>query len=156
MEFFGTKQNGKQHFHPAVAEQRRRAWDKIKEGQTFKTSLIVPRENKTWEQVKTIWSMTIAMTLLHCEDRGYGIDYIYDIPTPEGEDLPIYVKIAPNQLKEYLYATCPTYNDSGERVTLSKMDIEQASQFFDNSRGIIERKFDLSIPEPRKDWRQLK
>jgi hypothetical protein len=147
MDFYGTKQNGRPVYPPAIAEQRRILWDKIKEGSTFKSSLSVPRESKTHSQVKAIWGMVIAMAVNEFSDRGWDTSYLLNLPEPTG------CEIKGEILKLYLYEVCPIHDDNG-RVTLSKMTTEQASKFFEDCRNFMASQWNIIIPDPRPDWKE--
>ena len=147
MEFFGTKQNGQPVYPPVIAEQRRKCWDKIPEGAAFKSSLVVPRDDKTYQQVKAQWGMVIGMTIEELDSRGYDTSFIYNLPKPTG------IAIKPRQLQDYLYVVCPTYAEDGRELTLSKMDIQQASQFFSECRDYLASQWSIVIPDPDPNWR---
>ncbi len=147
MEFFGTKKNGKPVYPPVIAEQRRKLWDKIPEGAAFKSSLVVPRDPKTHQQVKAHWGMIIGMTVDELDNRGYDTSFLFNLPTPTG------VGIKGKQLMEFLYAACPIYAEDGRQLTLSKMDTQQASEFFEACRAWLASQWGIVIPEPDVNWR---
>jgi hypothetical protein len=148
MESIGQKINGKPVFPPAVAELRRRTWEKIPEGKYFKTSLVVPRENKSYAQVKTVWGMIIGMTIIELETLGEDTSSIYNLEKPTGNP------IEAEPLKLYLYENCPISNANGRKVTLSKMDTEQASRFFETARNFIASKWGIVIPDPNPNYKE--
>ena len=89
MEFTGIKKMGLPVFTPAVMELRRQKWDKIKDGQTFKTSLAFPRKGKSQAQLGLIWGNMIANTVLQAEEQGIGVDdlmvYFLNSDLPKGQ-----------------------------------------------------------------------
>ncbi len=147
MDFYGTKQNGKPTYPPVIAEQRRKAWDKVPEGSLFKTSLVVPRDPKTHQQVKAQWSMVIGMTIEELDARGYDTSFLFNLPKPTG------IAIKGKQLQAFLYAACPTYAEDGRELTLSKMDTQQASEFFEACRAFLASQWGVVIPNPDINWR---
>jgi len=128
MDFYGTKQNGKPVFPPAVGKQRRVCWNKIKDGDTFKSSLSIPRKSKSYSQVKLIWGNMIANTILQAEEKGIGVDdllkYLLVGNIPKG------AAIDEDFLHALMYVICPTTNEDGKKITLSKMNTLQASSLF--------------------------
>ena len=147
MDFYGTKQNDKAVYPPVIAEQRRKQWAKIPEGAIFKSSLVVPRNPKTYQQIKAHWGMVIGMTIEELDSRGYDTSFLYNLPTPTG------IAIKGAQLQQFLYAACPTYAEDGRELTLSKMDTMEASDFFDRCRSFLASQWSIVIPEPDKDWK---
>lgn len=135
MDFIGRKLNGKAVFDPAVAEQRRKQWDRVKDGMTFKTSLTIPRKGKSNAQVRLIWGNMIANTVLQAEELGIGVDdlmiYLLNESIPKGQ------AITPDYLHQLMYVIAPTTNEDGDRVTLRDMDTQQAASLFERFRTII-------------------
>ena len=50
MDFIGQKRDGKPHFPAPIREERRKWWDRLKEGAHFVESLNKPRKDKSQEQ----------------------------------------------------------------------------------------------------------
>lgn len=128
MDFYGKKTNGIGVYPPAVQEQRRIAWDKIPEGATFKASITQPRQTKTYSQVKLIWGNMIANTIIQSQEKGIGVDdllkYLLAGNIPKG------TAIDENFLHQLMYVICPTTDETGKKITLSKMNTLQASSLF--------------------------
>jgi hypothetical protein len=135
MEFTGKKVKGLPVFTSAVLELRRRKWDQIKDGQTFKTSLVIPRKGKSQAQLGLIFGNMIANTVLQAEEQGIGVDdlliYLLNSGIPKGQ------AITAEYLHELMYVICPTTNEDGDRVTLRDMDTQQANSLFERFRTII-------------------
>jgi hypothetical protein len=116
-------------------ELRRKVWDRIKDGQTFRTSLVVPHKGKSPAQLGLIFGNMIANTVLQAEEMGIGVDdlliYLLNGGIPKGQ------AITPDYLHELMYVICPTVDDNGDRVTLRDMDTAQASSLFERFRTII-------------------
>lgn len=135
MDSIGQKVNGKPVFPPAVEEQRRKWWDKVKEGGYFKSSLTVPRRGKTYSQVKLIWGNMIANTIKQSKEKHIGVDDLLKVLI--AGDIPKGVEIDENFLHQLMYVICPTTDEDGNKVTLSSMNTEQASSLFDRYCNII-------------------
>jgi hypothetical protein len=135
MEFTGKKIKGLPVFTPAVMELRRKVWDKIKDGQTFKTSLVVPRKGKSQAQLGLIWGNMIANTVLQAEDQGIGVDdlmvYFLNSDLPKGQ------AITSDYLHQLIYVICPTTDIDGNKVTLRDMNTQEASSLFKRFQAII-------------------
>jgi len=150
VKFKGQKKNGKAVFPPAIAELKRRAWEKVPEGMYFETSLVVPRNPKSYAQVKTHWGMVIGAAILKFADTGVDTSFIFNLETPTGNP------ITGDQLTAYLYEVCPIYNDDGKKITLSRMNTEQASRFFETCRNHLASRFGVVIPDPNPEMRSKK
>lgn len=147
MDFHGTKKDGKAIFPPAIAEERRRYWEKIKDGAAFKESLTVPRNPKTQLQLGSIWGLMLSQAAGELNDRGYDTSFIYNLPDPTG------IPIDKDDLCDYFYNACPIRNESGERITLSKADTKQAAVFFDKCRNYMASQWGIIIPDPDPNWK---
>ena len=145
MDYYGKKVNGEAVFAPAVAEQRRRQWAKVKEGGQFKVSLTVPRPGKTKNQLGNIWGNMMARAVLELDEKAMDTSYIFKVDNPTG------TAISKDLLCEYLYNVCPIF-EGGKRITLSQMDTDQANKFFDDSRAWLASQFGIDIPDPNPDW----
>ena len=135
MDFYGIKKNGKPVFDPAVAELRRKQWDRVKDGMTFKTSMTIPRKGKSNAQVRLIWGNMIANTILQAKEKCIGVDTILIHLIAEG--IPKGQEITADYLHQLMYIICPTVDDEGNAVTLSGMDTEQASSLFTRYQNIM-------------------
>ena len=135
MDFYGIKRNGKPVFDPAVAELRRKQWDRVKDGMTFKTSMTIPRKGKSNAQVRLIWGNMIANTILQAKEKSIGVDRILIHLIAEG--IPKGQEITADYLHQLMYIICPTVDAEGNSVTLSGMDTEQASSLFNRYQNIM-------------------
>lgn len=150
MDFYGTKKDGKMVYPPAVAEKKRRYWNNVPEGATVKSSLVVPRKAKSYDQLEMIWGLMIAKAVILLEDGGFDTSYIYNLDKPTGN------AIKERPLCNYLYEVCPIYNEDGKRITLSGSDTKQASQFFEECRNHLASKFGIVIQDPDPNWKDKK
>ena len=135
MDFIGKKVNGKPQFDPAVAELRRKQWERIKDGMTFKTSLTIPRKGKSNAQVRLIWGNMIANTIIQAEEKAIGVDRLLVYLIAEG--IPKGQEITADYLHQLMYIICPTFDEAGNQITLSGMDTEQASSLFNRYQNIM-------------------
>lgn len=147
MKWLGTKSDGKFLLPPALAEEKRKFWERVPENAIVESSLVVKRRDKSQNQLGAIWGLMLAQAVNELEDRGYDTSFIYNLPEPTG--IPIDTKA----LCEYFYNACPIYNEAGARITLSKSDTEQAAKFFNNVRNWLASQWSISVPEPDKNWR---
>ncbi len=135
MDFTGKKINGLPVFSAEVMELRRKQWDRVKEGMTFRTSLVIPRKGKSHAQLGLIFGNMIANTVLQAEEMGIGVDdlliYLLNGGIPKGQ------AITADYLHELMYVICPTTNEDGHRVTLRDMNTMEASWLFERFRTII-------------------
>lgn len=147
MDFYGTKQNGKLVYPPAIAEAKRKYWERIKEGATVRSSLVVPRADKTDAQLGAIWGLMLTQAALELEDRGFDTSFIYNLSEPTG------IAISKDDLCRFFYNACPIYSD-GKKITLSKADIRQASEFFEDVRNYMASQWSINIPDPDPNWKE--
>ena len=148
MDFIGKKSGGKLIYPPAVAEQKRRHWRSIPEGADVKSSLAVQRQARTNKQLGAIWGLMIAQAVTELDDRGYDTSFILNTPNPTG------IAIDKNLLCDYFYNVCPIFDEDGKRITLSKMNIEQAMKFFGDVRNFLASQWSIVVPEPDVNWRE--
>lgn len=148
MDFYGTKLNGKPYYSPVMAEKRRKRWDEIKEGGHFKSSLTVPRADKSESQLGMIWGLLMAKAVSKLADRGEDTSLILGIDKPTG------VGISERALCYYFYSACPIFNEAGERITLRDSNTEEASKFFSDVRNYMasQPKWGINIPDPNPNW----
>lgn len=147
MEFHSIKQDGELKRSPTQEELRQKYIDSLKNGTPVKETLTKQSPNKTHQQVKAFWAMIIAMTLAEFDDRGWDTSILLHLPEPTG------VPVSKDLLKEYLYAACPVFDEHSNRVTLSKMSIEQAMEQFESIRNFVASQWSIYIPEPDKNWK---
>ncbi len=110
----------------------------------------IPKE-KTYKQCETIFGLMIKDTIAQANDLGIDVSdflkYLVDDKVPKGQGLTV------DFLHELMYAICPTINEQGRRVTLSKMNTLQAAKLFDSFRNIV-APLGIHISEPDKNWRE--
>jgi hypothetical protein len=105
---------------------------------------------KSDNQVKMIFGLMIQSTIEQAEYLGIGVEdllkYLIDGNIPKG------VGLNKDFLHALAYVIAPTYDEDGNRVTLSKMNTRQASDLFERYRNIV-APLGIVIDDPDKNWR---
>ena len=103
-------------------------------------------KSKTSKQVKTIFGLMIEQTIIQANDLGIDVSdflkYVVSTDIPKGQGL------TKDFLHDLMYAICPTTDEDGRRVTLSKMSTVQASNLFERFRTIV-APLGIDIPDPK-------
>ena len=107
------------------------------------------KKHKSHKQVKTIFGHMIEQTIIQCNDLGIGIDdllvYLIDGNIPKGQ------AITKDFLHQLMYTICPTTDEEGRRVTLSKMNTKQGSELFERFRTTL-APLGIDIPDPNPNY----
>lgn len=140
MKFHGTIQNGNETFPPIVEESRRQYLSSLKNGTSIVEEIKPIRPHKTYQQVKCHWGLVMQRAKAGLDEQGYDV-----MGVPLSQDM----------IQQILYRYCGGVGENGENKTLSKMNIDEASRFFENCRTFLSQ-FGIVIPEPDKNWRQKK
>jgi hypothetical protein len=147
-EFHGIVRNGKFLLPLSQKAQKESFLKSLKDDTKVIETLRKEGKSKSWEQVKCHWGLVISTILSSFSDNGWDTSILLNLANPTG------VEVSQGLLQEYLYAACPIYNETGERVTLSKMTTVEASKFFDDVRNYTASQWSIFIPEPRKDLKE--
>jgi len=147
MKSVGKIKDGRLLFPAPINEARRQFIARLKDDTTVEETLIVPRSSKTQKQLGAIWGLALANVVQELDYRGYDTSFIFNTPNPTG------IGISSDMLCEYMYQVCPTYNEDGKRITLSKMDTAQAAKFFDDCRNFWSS-WSIYVPEPDPQWKE--
>jgi hypothetical protein len=78
-------------------------------------------------------------------DTSYFMKYLVDGSIPKGQGL------TKGFLHELMYAVCPTTDEDGRRVTLSKMSTKQAGNLFESFRNTV-APLGIVISNPDPNW----
>jgi len=109
------------------------------------------RKPKSHQQVKMIFGLMIQSTIVQANelaiDTSDFLAYLVDSSIPKGQGL------TQGFLHELMYAVCPTTDEDGRRVTLSKMSTEQAGDLFESFRTIV-APLGINISNPNPNWEQ--
>jgi len=105
---------------------------------------------KTGQQVKMIFGLMIQQTIEQAEYLGIGVEdllvYLIDGNIPKG------VGLNKDFLHALMYQICPTFDDNGNRITLSKMHTKQAADLFERYRNLL-APLGIVIQDPDPNWR---
>jgi hypothetical protein len=111
------------------------------------------RKPKSYQQVKAIFGLMIEQTIIQANDLGVDVSaflkYLVDEGIPKGQGL------TKDFLHETMYAICPTTDDEGRRVTLSKMNTAQAASLFERFRDTV-APLGIVIDDPDPEWYKKK
>jgi hypothetical protein len=152
MEFHGQIQNGRIQLPDAQNELRERFLSSLKDGQLIKETIVKSDTSKTHQQIKAIFGLAMVRICDEMDSRGWDSSVIL------GNKIPTGVAVSKGLLKEYLYIVCPICDDSGNKVTLSSAStsIPQAAKFFEDIRAWSASQWQIDIPEPQKNWKEIK
>lgn len=117
----------------------------------WRADFVLERKPKSQKQCAVVFALMIQQTIIQANDLAIGVDdllvYLIDGRIPKGQML------TTDFLHELMYLICPTRDDEGRRVTLSKMNTKQASDLFERFRTIL-GPLGIDIPDPDPDWKQ--
>ena len=92
----------------------------------------------------------VKVTIAQANDQGIDVsdflEYLIDKSIPKGQGL------TTDFLHALMYQICPTVDENGKRVTLSRMNTVQAAQLFDRFRTIV-APMGIVIEDPNPSWR---
>ncbi len=107
------------------------------------------RPPKTPKQCAVIFALMIRETIIQANDKAIGVDdllvHLIDGRIPKGQML------TTDFLHELMYVICPTTDEDGRRITLSKMNTVQASALFERYRNIM-APLGIVIDDPDPNW----
>lgn len=109
-------------------------------------------KDKSSRQVKAIFWM-IEQTIVQANDLGIDVSYLLKYLLNEYE--PKGTGLTKDLLHELIYVICPTTDEDGRRITLSKMSSKQAADLFDRFRAIV-APLGIVIPDPNPNWNTKK
>jgi hypothetical protein len=116
----------------------------------YKETIEKAVKSKSNQQVKAVWGLMIRQTIEQADDLGIDISaflkYLLSECEPKG------VGLYPEFLHELMYLLCPTTNEDGSRITLSRMSTVQAANLFERFRAIV-APLGIVIPDPNPNWR---
>lgn len=123
-------------------------WEQAPAGRYTVELKRIPKE-KTWKQCKAIFGVAIENIIEQSKDLGLDVSdllaYLLQDNIPKGQGL------TPDFIKELAYIICPTNDDEGNRVTLSKMSTIQAMNFYKGLQNIF-APLGINIPDPDPEW----
>ncbi len=106
-------------------------------------------KSKSNKQVRTHFGLLIKTVIVKANDEG--IDTSDFLKLIVQDDLPTGVGLTNDFLHQLFLNVCPVYDDDSRKVTLSKMNTEQASKWFDDCRNLLaSRGIYVDNPDPKK------
>ena len=151
LKIYATKRQEATEVSHSQSLLRRQWLDTLKDGQTIEIEYRVARSPKTNKQVKTVFGLLINSVVVKSVDEGLDTkDFLKrlvetDIPSGNG--------LTSGFLYNLFLTVCPVVDKDGRRITLSKMDIEQAGTFLDECMNLM-ASCEIYIPEPDPEWRE--
>lgn len=147
MKIYGVIQNGVFEASPEQDRIEKHYLSNIKDGTLVERETKKFRQSKTLQQTKAYWGLAITLIETEFKDRGWDTSFLLRLNKETGiacdKDL-IYV---------FLCNACPVFENS-QRITLSKMSIEQCIKFFENCCAFAATQWNIFIPPPDKNWRE--
>jgi hypothetical protein len=108
----------------------------------------IPKK-KTWKQCKAIFGVAFQNIIAQANDLGidvsYLLKYLLQDNIPKGQGL------TTDFLIELAYIICPTNDEEGHRITLSKMSTVQAMKLYEGLQNIF-APIGINIPDPDPEW----
>lgn len=146
MELHGEILNHELTLSDIQSKSRQQWLASLKDGTRVKETLVRETKEGTYQQIKTIFGLVIAMIVTGFNDLGWDSSYLLKT------DLPTGVPITKGLLKEYFYIVCPIEDEEGNRITLSKANIMQRMKFIDDTRNFAASQWGMDIPDPNPNW----
>lgn len=128
----------------------REFWEEAPPGR-YTVHVSKDRKAKTGKQLGMIFGLMMESVIAQADDLG--IDTSALLKHLVKEDVPNGQGLTKGFLHELMYVVCPTTDDDGKRVTLSKMDTVQAGALFEGFRNLM-APLEIVVPDPRKDWKK--
>lgn len=110
-------------------------------------------KSKTNRQVRTHFGLLIKTVIIKANDEGIDTSKFLNMIVQD--DLPSGVGLTIDFLHQLFLNVCPVYDDDGKKVTLSKMNTEQASKWFDECRNLLASR-GIYVDEPDPNWQEKK
>lgn len=106
-------------------------------------------KSKSNKQVRTHFGLLLKTVIVKANSEG--IDTSEFLKLIVRDDLPTGVGLTNDFLHQLFLNVCPVYDEDGRKVTLSKMNTEQASKWFDECRNLLSsRGIYVDDPDPKK------
>jgi hypothetical protein len=109
-------------------------------------------KEKSDRQRKMIFGHMIEQTILQANEQAIGVEELLEYLI-ERKDIPKGQPLTKDFLHELMYQICPTTDENGRRITLSKMDTLQANNLFERYRTIL-APLGINIDDPNPERKQ--
>ncbi len=109
------------------------------------------RPPKTPKQCAVIFALMIGQAVQQAQEKCIGVEELMRYLL--AQNIPMGVAIDKDYLHALMYVICPTVNDKGEKITLSKMNTKQASNLFERFRNIV-APLGIVIDDPDPEWKK--
>ncbi len=111
------------------------------------------RGPKTTKQRGVIFGLMIKSAVEQAEEQAIGVEDL--MRNLHAQNIPMGQAITKDYLHALMYVIAPTFDDMGNKVTLSKMNTKQASELFERVRTIL-APLGIVIEDPNPDWNKEK
>lgn len=109
------------------------------------------KKAKTKKQLGVIFGLMMNSVIAQANDLGidtsYFLEYLVQEDIPKGQGL------TRDFIHELIYVVCPTTDEDGRRVTLSKMNTAQAARLFEDFRNLM-APLGIVVPDPDPNWKE--
>ena len=107
------------------------------------------KKAKTQKQCAVIFGLMIDQAYCQMEEQAIGVEELMRFLL--ASDIPKGQKVTKDYLHQLMYIICPTTNENGDKLTLSKMNTIQANSLFDRFCTIL-APLGVVIDEPDANW----
>ena len=149
--YFVQKVDG-QAAHLEDVENVLEFWQNAPPGR-YTVKITKERKAKSKKQLGAIFGHEFNSIIAQANEKAIDVSdllvFLIDGNIPKGQGL------TTSFLHELMYVICPTTNEEGRRVTLSKMNTLQAANLFDGLRTIL-APLGINVSDPDPSWREKK
>lgn len=135
---------------PTPEERQRTEWLMRYSGKFVKEHLQLRTALRTNQQIKCHFGLLINSVIAQANDDGLDTSSFLKLLVKE--DSPTGVGLTKDFLHELFYCVCPVYRD-GQRITLSRMTIDEASRWFDECRNLLASR-GIFVADPDPNWQR--
>lgn len=149
IKYYEQKRAGEPLAMDAGTRRRYEEWDSEARVGCYLVTKERKLPDKTPKQAGVIFGLLIQSVIEQAEENGIDTGaFIENLISsfPSGNCLD----------KDFLYqlflVVCPTLDAEGKRISLSKMNSTQASEFFEKCRNLMAAKEGIYVPDPDPNW----
>ncbi len=151
MKIYGLKSGGLLEFTPEQEQAEERFISSIKDGSSVCRETTVWRSKATSAQRGAYFGLLVANVISQANEEA--IDTSSFLKLMCQDDLPSGVPLSKDAVYHLLLSLCPIYDENHRKLSLSKMNTEQAAKFFSDCQNLLCSR-GIYIPDPDKDWRK--